>query len=300
MSVRPRIIQPDEIEQTQFPYLPVWPTLALIVVPVFVAGAAIHLIWPLIGQQVSAAGESIMRAALVVFPAALWAIVVWFREQRVSSPRRRLLIVLVVSMLAANAVMLPLINQVFQPQRWLPDQSAVNRIIGYALTWGTPVVITQYLAVYYVCFPALLRIRTDAVAYFMTSAVGVATVINFEFISTARPDIGVAAVLIATNVGLVLAAGLLPALGIAESRFSNASPFLILLSIVAGSAVYGAAFTFRSGLSSPQFALVGASASFLLATVLVAGVVIAVASFVAFFLRNSERIAREAALSRDE
>src|SRR5690606_31017121 len=101
--------------------------------------------------------------AMSLLPVGLWLIFSWWRERSVPQPRQNLMAVAVISGLAANAISLPLIEQIFQPSRWLPLESALNRIIGYAFTVGLVQAVTLYLTMRFTIWPNQMRIRLDGV-----------------------------------------------------------------------------------------------------------------------------------------
>lgn len=91
--------------------------------------------------------------AVTLLPALVWLLNSWWRGGY--RPRLRMAATgcFLIAALLCNAVCLPLINQVYDVQGWLPLESAINRIAGYSLTVG----LTQALALWLVVRHAVPR-----------------------------------------------------------------------------------------------------------------------------------------------
>src|SRR5690606_10891330 len=95
-----------------------------------------------------------INIALALAPLALWIVFSWWRERFVPQPRQNLAGVVIIAALSANAVGLPVINDVFQLERWLSLESAIYRIIGYTFTMGIVQSTIVYLVVRYTAWPS--------------------------------------------------------------------------------------------------------------------------------------------------
>jgi RsiW-degrading membrane proteinase PrsW (M82 family) len=192
---------------------------------------------------------------LALLPVGLWGIFSWWQERFVPQPRLRLLPVLAISALIANAVGLPLVNDFLQVDRWLPLSSALMRIAGYTFTVGVVQEVLKYLVVYYTVWPNQFRIRLDGVAYGAASAIGYATVLNLHFVLSGTPPADVAAVRIFTTLALHLVTSAIVGYGLAEVRFSRPTPFLVATTIALAAFVTGVAIPVRAGLVNANLSL---------------------------------------------
>jgi len=310
---------PDEAEEV-YPYRRVWRSLVIenialvgICLAAFVVFGLIHLHLP---------GQIALGSAwlLIAFPVIAWLVFSVWRERFVPEPRQRLIAVFVVSALAANALAIPFIEQVLQPERWLPLGGAVNRIIGYAFTVGIVQETTKYAVVRFLTWPEQFRTRLDSVAYCAPSALGYAFVLNARFLlntPNVAPD--VMATQVFNNVAVNLAASLIVSYGLAEVRFDKPTPFLLTITVAFAALLNGVVIPLRSGLTNASFVLTtGAAEAQSLLSVLAAAfalrsstpkpilgfgfsiaILVAFAVAVAFLFSNAERQAREALASRE-
>ena len=298
MSIRSRTIAPDEIEQERYPYRRVWPSIILEMGILGSICVAVFFGTRLLNIQLSGASLSIVEAVLIAVPVVLWIVFSLLREQTVDLPRFRLLIVMVITLLAANAITIPVANALFQTSAWLPHEATVQRIIGYTFTLGISQAITQYLVVYYCVYPRGLRVRADSIAYFAAAAVGYAAILNIHFMLDSSPALDVLAITVFANQATSLAVSFLLAFGLAEVRFARPTPFLMMIMVALSALVYGLSISFRGGLINGGFSLLGGAASPLYGFVLSAGLFVAVGFIIAFFFRTAERREEEAALAQ--
>lgn len=314
-----RLLTPAEEEEV-YPYRRVW--RSFVVEGTLLAGlsVAVFVIFGLFGLRLPDVLTLAVNALLIAAPVLLWLVFSVWRERFVPEPRQRLIAVFLITALAANALALPFIDQVLQPERWLPLGGAINRIIGYAFTIGIVQETTKYAVVRFVTWPDLFRTRLDSVAYCSASALGYALVQSGQFFvahPTVAPD--VIATQMFNSVALNLAASLIVSYGLAEVRFDQPTPFLMTITVALAALLNGIAIPVRTGLTNANFVLpaattdtpsllqlaasvfslrsatpkpilgVGFSAVLLLAFVVV----------IAFLFTNAERQAREARASRE-
>ncbi len=220
-----RLITPPSEEEEVYPYRRVWPSIVLEVGIFFVVTGILFITVRLVRLPDNLL--SILNLGLAVLPLGLWLIFSWWRERFVLEPRQNLLSVAIIAGLAANGVGNPIITQVFQVDRWLPLESAINRMIGYAFTVGLVQAAIIYLVLRYVVWPQNFRIRLDGVAYGSACAVGYTTALNIELIqTTTTPD--VVAMNIFSHLALLLCSSTVIAYGLAEVGFIT-RPFPLLL-----------------------------------------------------------------------
>ena len=295
-----RLITPPSEEEEIYPYRRVWPSIILENGILFGIAAALFALSLFV--QIPASFHRPLSIALALSPPILWLAISWRQEQTALQPRERLLMVAVVSALAANAVGLPLIENVFQPERWLSLQSAINRIIGYTFTVGLVQAMLTYLILYYLAGSEHLRTRFDTIAYGAASAVGYATVANLDAVLSTNLTPANAAMNVFNTLAIQLALSMLVSYGLSEMRFSL-RPFVLLpvATVTLGAFVVGAAIPLRAGLMnagiSPEFALSLTSPirGFLFSTAVLGGV----AFVTSFLLNNAQQRDLEAAAEEE-
>lgn len=192
-----------------------------------------------------------LNLIIALLPLALWLVFSWWREQIAPQPRRNLIAVAVVTALAANAVGIPLIVDVFQVDRWLPLESAIDRIIGYTFTAGLAQSVIMYLVIRYIVWVSDFRIRLDAVAYGAASAVGYATVLSLEFVLTGAPEPAVTAMNTFNQLAVLMCTGLIMSYGLAEMSFNeHLFPLLMVATVALATFITGAAIPLISGFAN--------------------------------------------------
>lgn len=294
-----RFITPPREEEEIYPYRRVWPSIILEAGVLFGLGGALYLALRFV--EIPPRFYRPIGLALALLPFALWLIFSWWRERAVPQPRQNLLAIAVVTALAANAVGIPLVEDYLQIDRWLPLESAINRIIGYTFTEGVVEATIMYVVVRYIVWPAGFRTRLDAVAYGAASAVGYATVLNLRLIlSNALPP-DVAAFRVFDTLALQTAMGTVIGYGLAEVCF-NRQPFPLLLSATIALAAFitGVGVPLRSGLTNASLVQGVSSVSPVLGFLFSAGLLFAVSVAFGFLFNNAEREDREAATQREE
>lgn len=298
MAVRTRYITPPDALKVLFPYRRVWFSLAIEMGVLFALVAMFYILGRVAGVVLAGTARSILNVVLALAPAALWAVFSLLSEYRVEQPRRQLFVVFAITALAANAISLLLIEDVFQVSRWLPFEGAFNRILGYAFTVGVTQEVTKYLVIRYVAWRRHFRTRYDGVAYSAASAIGYATVLNLHTAALPiQPD--VAMMTIFNDTAMCVAASLIVGYGLSEIRFSRPTPFLMPLSIVLAALLVGLATALRSGLVNAGFTLAGADATLILGAAFSAGFVFASAVVIAFLLSVVERRELQAQRAED-
>ncbi len=313
------LLKPPDEEEEIYPYRRVWRSLVTEMVILAGVVGAVFFAVGLLDVHFPAAITPAANAALVALPVGLWLIFSVWPERRVPQPRQRLIVVFVITALAANAIAIPFIDGVFQPEKWLPLAGAINRIIGYTFTVGIVQEVTKYAVVRLVTWPDFFRTRLDGAAYCTASALGYALVLNLRFIleqGAITPD--VVGLVVFNNVAINLAASLIVSYGLSEVRFDNPTPFLMTFAVAFGALLNGVIIPLRTGLTNATFTLTSGTQSQSLLTLLIAavspksgapkpilgfglsaGFLLVFGVITAFLFNNAERQAREAAASRE-
>ncbi len=315
-----RLLTPPDEEEV-YPYRRVWRSLLIENGILVLLTVAASVLFGLLRLRLPGSLTFGVNALLLALPILLWLIFSVWRERFVPQPRQRLIAVFIITALAANALALPLIDDVLQPERWLPLGGAISRIIGYTFTVGIVQETIKYAVVRFTAWPDLFRTRTDGVAYCTASALGYAFVLNLHFLlaeTSVTPDI--MAMQVFNNVAVNLAASLIVSYGLAEVRFDQPTPFLLTITVAFSALLNGIAIPVRTGLTNASFVLPTSTAAGSASPLdLILGVfslhsstpkpilgagfsavlLLAFALIVAFLFSNAERQAREVAASRE-
>lgn len=295
----PRLLVPPE-EEDIYPYRRVWRSIVIEAGVIYGIAILFFVLFGIVGVPVGRNLFLPINLLLALLPLGLWYLFSWLPEQRVPQPRRRLLGVMIVSALAANAVGVPLINTVLEPERWLPLASAVFRIAGYTFTVGIVHTMVKYLIVRYGTYPDHFRTRLDGVAYCAASAIGYATVLNLRYVLTNPTPPAVTATFIGNTVGLQLATGIIIGYGLAETYFGRPSPLLMTLTLALSAIVTGIVIPFRAGLVNANLTLTVSAASPIQGLVFSIVVVVGIAVVTGFLTQRAEREAQEIAAGQEE
>ena len=292
-------ITPPREEEEIYPYRRVWPSLVLETGLLFALGAVLYLLLRLV--DIPPRFYRPIGVAIALLPGGLWLAFSWLRERTVPQPRINLIALVVVTGLAANAIGVPLVKDFLQVDRWLPLQSALNRIAGYTFTEGIVEASIMYLLLRYTVWPRGFRTRLDAVAYGAACAVGYATVLNVRLIlSNALPP-DVAAFRVFDTIAVQTAMGIIIGYGLAEVHF-NEQPFPLLLgaTIMLAAFITGLAIPLRSGFTNAGLAQGVSTVSPILGFGFSAGLLFAVSAAFRFLFDNAEREDSDAAAQRED
>ncbi len=281
-------------------YRRVWSALTVEVVILFGAAGLVFILVDILRVAPPTALVPVLSVGMVVLPLLLWLLLSVLAERRAIEPRQRLIVVFVITALAANAITLPFIEGVLQPGRWLPLEDAINRIIGYTFSIGIMQETTKYLVLRYTIWQDLLRIRTDAVAYSVASALGYAFALNIQFlIANPGASLDVVALRVVENVALNLVGALFISLGLAETRFSTPSPFFMTIMLALAAFVVGTTQPLQSGLVNAIFSVRGVFDRPLVGFGFTAALFFGVLAMVTFLYSAIERRERDLAKTKD-
>ena len=286
--------QTDLDRADTYSFLPVWRRLSAQIVITVATLLTIVLIGEWVPPSFDTQLDHLLSLALVPFPVILWLFVSVLPEYRVSRPRKRLIGVAVVSALTASAIGLPLVDDFFRVQQWLPLQSVFTRILGYTLTAGIVDAGLKFLVLRYLILPQGLRVRSDAVAYALASSIGYSAFLNLALIWRLEPTWDIAAIYLLSNITVQLASGLFVALGIIESYFADAYPLVLPANFLVAAMTTGIISALVGGFLSGPLSTAGNTDRPLFAFALLIGALVATLGIVYFLYSNAERREREA------
>ncbi len=279
--------------------LPVWRRLSLL----YVFLSAVCGIMVVAGEALPVALDSdfnrLVSLTLASLPLLMWLLIAVLPEFRVERPRRWLIGVGVVSGLTASALGLPLVQGFFVVDQWLPLQSVFQRIVGFTLTVGMIDVGLRFIVLRYLIYPQALRVRSDAVAYALASAIGYSFYLSLDLVLRLEPTWNNAAIYVLSGFTIQAASSLYIALGIIESYFADAFPLVLPVNLLVAALVAGIVQALLPGLLSGPLSQAGSADRplFGLVFLLAASIVSVGAAY--FLYANSERREREAYVSHE-
>lgn len=246
-SYNPRLITPPREEEEIYPYRRAWRSVLIESGTLIGLLLIFFVVFNFLGLSLEGNTLIGLNLILAISPALLWVIFSRIPENNVEAPRRRLLTTFTVTALVANAVGIPLINTVFQPDSWLPLQSTLNRILGYTVTVGILQEFLKYLVLRYIVWPGYYRVRIDAIAYGAATAVAYAMVVNLNYVvanPTAAPDVVMQRVF--ANFALHIVGSSIVAFGLSETRFNSAFSVFLPFMVVLAALLTGVAIPVRT------------------------------------------------------
>src|SRR5579859_4523234 len=172
MSVRPTLLTPYDVPREVYPYRRVWRT-ALIEIGLLVAlTAVVMLAMRVTHATLGDTTRHVIGLILALVPLGLWLAISYRGERHVPQPRARLLLVVLLSALLANAIGVPVVDRLFSVDQWLPTASAVTRMIGYTLIAGFTMEFLKFAVLRYSVWEEHIKTRQDGIAYSLAAAVG--------------------------------------------------------------------------------------------------------------------------------
>jgi len=148
------------------------------VVFVLLVVALVTLLKPtLTGWALVAAG-----IVLALIPAMIWLVFFYQQDRLEPEPKGYVLSVFILGALLAQAVGIPLLEDVFDVRRWLPISPWVN-LLGSILVVGFTQEFLKYAAVRYSIYPATeFDERVDGIVYGTAAGLGYATMLNVHYV----------------------------------------------------------------------------------------------------------------------
>jgi len=293
-------LTPPREEEEIAPYRPVWRAVVIEGAVMLLMAVVLFIAYRFLGIDVPQRFSAIVNIALALLPTLVWVMFSLRLERRVPQPRQRLLTFYVLTILGVNGVIVPLVHETFELNRWLPQADSASKLLGFAFTNGALNIALVYLMMRYILWPAHIRTRLDMIAYSSVIAVAYATINGLRATAYEYPAAHLLAAQIFADYTLMLTAGAVIGYGITESFFANARAFTLPFVTIVAAMLMGIAHSVRSSLISSRFgsdsisgpnALFGFAPVFglVFSTIFVVGVMLAAA----FFYANAEQRERE-------
>ncbi len=256
----PRLIPPDDVNEGKLPFRPVWRTTAYETIALLVLAAVAFFGSGLLGFRVEAAVRPLSTAIMALVPLGVWVLFSWRAERNAINPRRGLVLLLFVSMLVANALVAPVIEEFIAPERWLNWMGGLSKIVAYALTVGITTEFAKYLILRYTVWQHFQQ-RLDSVAYSLVVSLAFATVFNLRFAlleGGAQP--AAAAIRIVSVVLVQQAVGIVVSYRLMTLKLERSGIYVLAANLILSSVLHGVYAVARRGIVVGSFGI-GATAN---------------------------------------
>lgn len=250
LSFEPIQLAPALEEKEVYPYRRVWRTASIEIVILVAVTLAIYLIEHFRPINLSPTQTTVIGLGLTVLPVLLWIGISYRRERRALLPRPALFPIMILGFLVANAVGIPLVNQVFNVNDWLTAASGLSRIVGFTLVVGFTQEFLKYALLRYSVWPSAFRIRSDGIAYAMAAGIGYAAAINLSFLLTMNTAVDPAALALRISEVTLSQVAISTIMGylLAELKLSKPTPlFALPLGLTFAAFMTGIYMTARGG-----------------------------------------------------
>ncbi len=238
-------------------------------------------------------GWSLLAAGLVLalVPAFLWLAFFYQQDRLEPEPKGYVLVVFVLGVLLAQAVGIPLLEDVFEVRRWLPINPWAN-VLGSILVVGFTQEFLKYAAVRYSIYPlAEFDERVDGVVYGTAAGLGYATMLNLHYVvASGGVNLSVGVIRIAVTALAQASFAGLSGYFLGRAKFED-EPVWWLPSGVALAAVLNGLFTFLRGeLTTTRLSLTGGGFNPWPGLILAAIVAGATFSVLFYLIRRANRL----------
>lgn len=141
-----------------------------------------NFLLPNLGQRLDGLPLILLGLAMSLVPAALWMLFFHRLDRLEPEPKGKIVHVFLLSALATGALVQPLLQHLFQVNEWL-YASWATELFGGILVVGALQALTIYLVVRYgIYMDPEFDERVDGVIYATAAGLGLATVLNFEYV----------------------------------------------------------------------------------------------------------------------
>lgn len=191
-----------------------------------------------------------LGTGIALLPLGLWFVVSYRGERRTGFPRKRLILVVGLTALAANGIGVPLVNRIFEVDEWLATTSGLQRVIGYALTAGFTQEFIKLAVVRFTVWENDIRTRRDGIAYSLAASVGYATVLSLAYVLTDTanaPDVAAVALRVAGFALSQMAIGTICGYALADLRIGRPAVLWLPLGLAIAALMEGVFVALRAG-----------------------------------------------------
>lgn len=254
MSFEPILLAPEEELEEIYPFRRVWRTAWIEAILLLIAVLVIYALTEIFSVIPADAREPALNVGIASLPLALWLLFSYRGERRAVQPRPGLMGVMVLGVLVANGVAVPLEEQLFVPDRWLPTAGFFGRVLGYTFTVGFTAEFLKYAVLRYAAWPHYFHQRLDGIAYALTVSIGFASVLNLRVALYTDATVSATALRVASITFSHLAVGLIMGYFLVELNIGRPPVFWISMGLMLASLLSGLYYGFRgtaiiSGLS---------------------------------------------------
>ncbi len=292
MTARPALLSPQEEGRQVRTYRPVWRTASIEIVLLLIVVGVVLMVSRFVHPTLTETQKTAVGISFALLPLLLWYGISYRQEAQARRPRGRLLIVLVLSMLAANAVGVPLVERVFAVDQWLPTTGGLTRIIGYMLAYGVTSEFLKFAVLRFSVWPIYFKTRADGIAYSMAAGLGYAAVLSINYVVNEAPEPSAVALRVAGITLSQVAIGTIVGFQLAELTIGKPPVLWMPLSVALAALLQGLYVAFRAGL------IVGGISATATGNVPAASLgiamfmVVLLFSTISFLINNAERRAR--------
>jgi hypothetical protein len=244
LSFEPILLAPEEEVEEIYPYRRVWRT-SWIEISILALAVALIYVLDLLDVIPSALNGAVFKTGFAALPLGLWLIVSYRGEQGALLPRPHLGGIMLLGGLVASGVAIPLEEQVFTPERWLPYTGFFGRVLGYMFTVGFTAEFLKYAALRYTLWPDRIAQRLDGVAYALAISMGFATALNLRFALLADADLLATALRVASYTFSHLAVGVVMGFFLAELTIGRTPIFWLPMGLGIAALMSGLYYAFR-------------------------------------------------------
>jgi RsiW-degrading membrane proteinase PrsW (M82 family) len=244
LSFEPILLAPEEEIEEIYPYRRVWRTSWIEIGILFVAAAVIFAL-DLFGVLPTFLNGSLFKAGFAALPLGLWLAVSYRAERRAIVTRSNLGGMLLLGALVASGIAIPLEEEVFTPERWLPYTGFFGRVLGHMFTVGFTAEFLKYAAQRYTVWPDQINQRLDGVAYALAISLGFATVLNLRYALLTNADFLATVLRVASYTFSHLAVGVVMGFFLAELVVGRTPVFWLPMGLGIASLLSGLYYAFH-------------------------------------------------------
>lgn len=178
----------------------IWVAAAITLAGLVIFTGVFYFLWPTFGENVDGALLIVLGLLMSVVPAALWLYLFYRQDRLEPEPKRMVLNIYLLGILVMAALYPPVTEGVLNLSEWLHD-SWWSHLLGSIFVVGFIEQFMVWAIVRYVMFPSPeFDERVDGVIYAVAAGLGLATVVNFQYVlARGGVDLDIGAVRVTVN-----------------------------------------------------------------------------------------------------